>query len=349
MRGQTLGFVALLCATWIAGRIGFTLMGDSSVRQGKGQIAAFKPSLKMSRQDEHPAQIGNDAKRDGTFQLTESSRPFSPLPNNTQDASSRPNHSMIGQVEALDITVPNQSITDIPSSEGIASEKLEPSEEDRRLHPVTIYAYSFLRRGDAVKGMLGNGQYGGSQSGLLIAIPLRAISSAKTGSHLALAGRASISHSNMPDRELAAGLRWQLPASLSAHVIMERRFRQNKPDAYSAFVAGGHDGMALPMGFLLDGYGQAGVVTGEDGGVFADVQLTAHKPLVEHIGATLATGAGVWAGGQDRLMRIDIGPSIRAKFPLGGAHLRVDASWRFRIAGHAQPGSGPAVTLSTSF
>ncbi|MCF8497577.1 MAG: hypothetical protein K9G32_03930 [Sphingomonadaceae bacterium] len=48
-------------------------------------------------------------------------------------------------------------------------------------------------------------------------------------------------------------------------------------------------------------------------------------------------------------MRLDVGPSARAWVPAGPARLRIDASWRFRVAGDAQPGNGPAVTLSTSF
>ncbi len=48
-------------------------------------------------------------------------------------------------------------------------------------------------------------------------------------------------------------------------------------------------------------------------------------------------------------MRLDVGPAICVQIPLGGTEMRVDASWRFRIAGTARPDSGPAVTLSTSF
>ena len=49
------------------------------------------------------------------------------------------------------------------------------------------------------------------------------------------------------------------------------------------------------------------------------------------------------------MMRLDVGPSARAWVPAGPARFRIDASWRFRVAGDAPPGNGPAVTLSTSF
>jgi methenyltetrahydromethanopterin cyclohydrolase len=32
-----------------------------------------------------------------------------------------------------------------------------------------------------------------------------------------------------------------------------------------------------------------------------------------------------------------------------GAAIRIEAGWRFRVAGAAAPGSGPALTLATDF
>jgi hypothetical protein len=103
------------------------------------------------------------------------------------------------------------------------------------------------------------------------------------------------------------------------------------------------------LGFALDGYGQAGFVTGKSGGGFADAQLHALKNIAGHGHATLAAGAGAWAGGQSDIVRVDIGPSVRANLKAGATSLRLDTSWRFRIVGNARPGDGPAVTLSTSF
>ena len=117
----------------------------------------------------------------------------------------------------------------------------------------------------------------------------------------------------------------------------------------AAFVSGGHDSTPLPLGFALDGYGQAGFVTGKSGGGFADAQLHALKNMASNERISLTVGAGVWAGGQSNIMRVDMGPSVRAKLQAGKMSLRLDASWRFRIVGNARPGDSPAVTLSTSF
>lgn len=108
-------------------------------------------------------------------------------------------------------------------------------------------------------------------------------------------------------------------------------------------------GRKQPFAFTVDAYGQAGFVSGKDAGAFVDVQLAAQRPLASQGGAQLSAGGGIWAGRQSHIMRLDIGPSVRALIPVGPAILRMDASWRFRVAGDAQPVNGPAVTLSTNF
>jgi hypothetical protein len=198
-------------------------------------------------------------------------------------------------------------------------------------------------------GALGNGQYGASQSALLMTIPLLRYRRERCVSRFALVGRASVSHDDLREREWAAGLLWRPSAAFPAHLSLERRFRPDRPDAVAAFVSGGHDSTSLPLGFALDGYGQAGFVTGKSGGGFADAQLHILKNMASDGQSKLAVGAGAWAGGQSDILRVDIGPSGRANLKIGATSLRLDASWRFRIVGNARPGDGPAVTLSTSF
>jgi hypothetical protein len=217
------------------------------------------------------------------------------------------------------------------------------------MRPIQIYAYSFWRQGNTAQGALGNGQYGASQSALLMTIPLLRYRRERSVSHFALIGRASVSHDTLREREWAAGLLWRPSAAFPAQLSLERRFRPDRPDAVAAFVSGGHDGTSLPLGFALDGYGQAGFVTGKSGGGFADAQLHILRNIASDGQSKLAVGAGAWAGGQSDILRVDIGPSGRANLKIGATSLRLDASWRFRIVGNARPGDGPAVTLSTSF
>jgi hypothetical protein len=212
-----------------------------------------------------------------------------------------------------------------------------------------VYAYSFWRRGSSPTGTLGNGQYGGSQSAVIAAIPVMRFSGNPSLSRLSLTGRASVAHGSLRERELAAGVRWRPVARIPVQIIAERRFREDRPDAFAALVAGGRSGVKLPLGFRLDSYGQAGFVSGQGGGPFADVAAHAHRQIAQSQRASFAVGAGVWGGGQDNVMRMDVGPNIRANVTAGGALFQLDASWRVRVAGNARPGNGPAMTLSTSF
>jgi hypothetical protein len=212
-----------------------------------------------------------------------------------------------------------------------------------------VYAYSFWRRGNSPTETLGNGQYGGSQSAVIAAIPVLRFSGNPGLSRLSMAGRVSVAHGSVREKEWAAGVRWRPVARIPVQVIAERRFRENRPDAFAALVAGGQSSVKLPLGFRLDGYGQAGFVSGQGGGPFADVAAQAHRSIAQSQRASFAIGAGIWGGGQDNVMRMDIRPNMRANVSAGSALFQLDASWRVRVAGHAQPGNGPAVTLSTSF
>jgi hypothetical protein len=203
--------------------------------------------------------------------------------------------------------------------------------------------------GSSPTGTLGNGQYGASQSAVIAAIPVLRFSGNASLSRLLLMGRASVAHGRVRERELAAGVRWRPVARIPVQIIAERRFREDRPDAFAALVAGGRSDITLPLGFRLDGYGQAGFVSGQGGGPFADVAAHAHRPIAQSQRASFAIGAGIWAGGQDNVMRMDVGPNIRAHVTAGGALFQLDASWRVRVAGNARPDNGPAVTLSTSF
>ena len=57
---------------------------------------------------------------------------------------------------------------------------------------------------------------------------------------------------------------------------------------------------------------------------------------------------GDW-GAQEDAERLDIGPSAGLSFRIGAARGRVSADYRFRVAGDAEPSSGPALTLTAGF
>jgi hypothetical protein len=54
----------------------------------------------------------------------------------------------------------------------------------------------------------------------------------------------------------------------------------------------------------------------------------------------------VWGAGQGGVYRVDAGPRVSMKVR---NNVRVHFDWRQKLAGNAQPGSGPAVTLAGDF
>jgi len=76
---------------------------------------------------------------------------------------------------------------------------------------------------------------------------------------------------------------------------------------------------------------------------------TREAPLLRSGKARVAVGGGVWGGAQRGASRVDAGPTATLVLSSGRANLRASLDYRFRVAGDARPGDGPALTLSASF
>lgn len=145
------------------------------------------------------------------------------------------------------------------------------------------------------------------------------------------------------EASIGAALR-QGPVTL----LLERRIaleRGGRND-FSAMLAAGIDRVRLPQRFHLDAYGQAGIVGGDG---FADGAVRIERRIALHDKTEIALGAGLWGGAQPGVARLDVGPQIVIRTPLAGGNLRASGEWRQRIAGNAQPASGPALTLGMDF
>lgn len=215
-----------------------------------------------------------------------------------------------------------------------------------------IYAFSFWRlTGGGPAGLASAAQYGGSQSGIIAAYRV----GGGEKSDLSLLARVALTPQNAGDRELAAGLSWRPARNIPVTLFAEYRARAPAPDAAAVYIAGSVPDIALPGGFRLGGFGQAGVVhsfTAAGGGertAFLDAGLRGERPVVNTRPLQIALGAGAWAGGQRGSRRLDIGPAATLKTQIAGQDIRLNADWRFRIAGNASPGNGPALTLSAGF
>lgn len=146
--------------------------------------------------------------------------------------------------------------------------------------------------------------------------------------------------------EVAAGIRVRPIRSIPVWFTAERRQRLLKygggRNAFAFFAEGGVYDRPMPWGFTLDGYAQGGVVGLKSRDLFADGGVTFTHPLYRQFLA----GFGVWGGVQPGLYRVDVGPRLTMRVR---NNIKVHLDWRQRVAGNAEPGSGPAVTLSGNF
>lgn len=207
----------------------------------------------------------------------------------------------------------------------------------------SLYAYNFWRWPMSAPALATAGQYGGSQSGLIANVRLWSAARLDARFRLAAAPYAN------GEREVALGFNWHPLSAVPLSLIAERRLRANAPDAFAFGLAGGTPPLALPLGFTLESYGQAGWVTGAAGGYYFDASAQATKNLLDKGGVQLAFGGGAWAGGQTGVARLDAGPRLDLRASPAGIPLRLSADWRFRLAGDALPANGPALTVSTGF
>ena len=106
----------------------------------------------------------------------------------------------------------------------------------------------------------------------------------------------------------------------------------------------------LPLGFTAETYVQGGYVGGRFATAYVDGLVRAERGLVTVAGTDIGAGGGVWGAKQRGAARIDVGPVASVRVRLGDtASARIEADWRFRVAGRAHPDSGPALTLSAGF
>jgi hypothetical protein len=129
-------------------------------------------------------------------------------------------------------------------------------------------------------------------------------------------------------------------------ITAERRIQLGRygggRDAFALFAEGGIYDRPMPWDFTLDGYVQAGIVGLSSRDLFADGAATFTRPVYHQFSA----GFGVWGAVQPGLYRIDAGPRLTMTVR---RNVRVHLDWRQRLAGNAQPGSGPVLTLAGDF
>ncbi|MEO7634998.1 MAG: hypothetical protein ABIS38_05060 [Sphingomicrobium sp.] len=204
---------------------------------------------------------------------------------------------------------------------------------------VTSWALLRGRQGQPIgtTSLAANGTLGASQAGARLNYNINR--------QLAASLRSS---SNVGRRggELAAGVRLQPVGGLPLWITAERRLRLGRygggRNAFALFVEGGVYQRPMPWHFSLDAYFQGGIVGLKSRDKFVDGGLTLTRPLYRNFSG----GVGLWGAAQPGIYRVDAGPRVSMKVR---DNIRVHLDWRQRLAGKAEPGSGPAVTLAGDF
>jgi hypothetical protein len=206
-------------------------------------------------------------------------------------------------------------------------------------------AYVLLRdsglAGPAASPVLGGGQSGASLAYTLDPLARRS---------LAVFGRIYAAHDSAisidpATAQAAIGLRWQARPGIS--IAAERLIAlgaATSGDWNLRVAAGG----ARRVGQLdVDGYGEAGARG--NGDLYAGGEAHARLPIGRVGLVQWSAGPGLWGSVQSAgavVGRVDVGAGVTARLPAG---LAISGDWRWRVAGNAAPGSGPAVTIGMAF
>jgi hypothetical protein len=134
--------------------------------------------------------------------------------------------------------------------------------------------------------------------------------------------------------------------SIPVWLTAERRQRIGRGSTgrndFALFAEAGVYQRPMRARFLLDAYMQGGVVGLRSRDLFIDGGLTLSRPIYRNFSG----GLGVWGGAQPGVYRVDAGPRMTMNVR---QNLKIHFDWRQKVAGKAQPGSGPAVTLAGDF
>ncbi len=217
---------------------------------------------------------------------------------------------------------------------------------ERQLGGWALAGWLYLREGsgNAPETIGGASQLGGSQAGLRLAHGF-----GDTG-RIRAYGRATIAVQRPQQRELAFGLAFAPLAKLPVDLAIEQRVAAGREgrSALAIMASGGVSEVALPAGFRLDAYAQAGIVGARRRDGFADGAIVVDRGLGPEE-TSLRLGALAAAAVQPGAARVDVGPRLTLRLPDVGQGSRIALEWRQRVAGNARPESGLALTLATDF
>ncbi|MBK5264349.1 MAG: hypothetical protein JJE34_03800, partial [Alphaproteobacteria bacterium] len=170
------------------------------------------------------------------------------------------------------------------------------------------------------------GQLGASQAGARLAYDLTPLENHS----FALHARMTSALQSPASEEAALGITWRPARTLPLAFAVERRIAlgDGGRNAFAAYAAGGIGPTPLAAGFQVEGYAQAGMVGLARTDLFADGRIALGHALPGTGDAdAIMAGFALSGGVQPLLSRLDIGPQVSARIPLGGSYARIALEW----------------------
>jgi hypothetical protein len=332
--GRPVWFVGMVVGGWTAMRLLLVLSFDAAADRPdvpRARLAERSPHVEELR--EHVANLLRTRRQAGM--------PLPPVMILSATAS--------GPVEALGPMAAQPAFTAPPAAPAYPVQEAGipgPPPEGRQSGRWSGAAWLLWRPEGAEVALAPAGRLGGAQAGLRVDYALRPASPLRP----ALYGRVSGALGEPVAAEAAVGIALR-PVALPVALAIERRaaLSHGGRNDFALIIAGGFYRRPLTRHLRIDGYGQAGMVGLTRPDAFVDGRLTI-ETVVGHRGSgDIAIGAGLWGGAQPGLARLDIGPQVTVRLPLGSNHVRLGLEWRQRIAGAAMPASGPAISAGLDF
>jgi hypothetical protein len=212
------------------------------------------------------------------------------------------------------------------------------SAADRPLDRLQLTSWALLRGNPTPGTLASGGTLGGSQAGGRLTYNFTP--------WLAASFRTSSPIGGSYGAEVAGGVRVTPLRSIPVALTAERRQSISRHGGgrsdFALFVEGGLYRQPMPLNFTLDAYAQGGVVGLTSRDLFFDGAFAFTRPVYGRFSA----GFGIWGGAQPGLYRLDAGPRVSIRLR---DNISAHVDWRHRMAGSAEPGSGPALTLAADF
>ncbi len=359
-KGHALIATSGLLALWVTSRTVFALWPLNGAAMSRAELAtraenAPPPLMVAARQTSDPHTALAQPQR---FEITpkRAAWPFSQtvLTVKKPSATSVASEGSMPQIAAQPLASAAQSERQILSHAKEAQQSsydiltkfaVTPKTQTVRFGGPTVSTWALFRPGMSKAALIDNGQLGGSQIGARLVLPVARLSNS---TDIGLSARAYMPVGAPRGKEAAIGVRLRQAGNPSFEIIGERRIGMDREgrNAFSLLAVTGLSDVALDKGFTLNAYAQAGVV-----GTRAHDGFIDGNALVDHAlkASSVRVGLGAWGGLQPGAARLDIGPQASVPLPVAGRSLRLSAQWRFRIAGRADPASGPALVIGTDF